>query len=316
MTIQKVVRRSRDRHGNEGEHDDYVVVRRRRPGRLLAAVVVLITGAALGKSIATNPNMRWDVIGDYLFSGSILSGIVVTVYLTAMSMIFGIVSGTVLAIMHQSSNFVLKAIATGYIAFFRGTPLIVQIIFWGYLGAIYPQLAFDIPFTPISLYTVETNSVMTPLVAAALALSFNEAAYMAEVVRGGFMAVNPGQQEAASALGMTPALTMRRILIPQALRVIIPSTGNQLITMLKATAMVSVIAGEDLLTRAQQIYNQNFQVLPLLVVASIWYLVIVLILTAGQHQLERRYGRGATRIAQTSLRDRLFRGSRTKRGAR
>lgn len=275
--------------------DEYRYVRRRRPWRLIGSIVVVILAATLIDSLATNPNMRWDIVGQYLFEASIVQGLRTTLILTVISMTMGTVGGVILAVMRRSPNYVLQATASAYTAFFRGTPLIVQIIFWGYLGAIYPQLSLTIPLTDFSVFSIETNTVMTTTTAAALGLGFNEAAYMSEVVRGGFLAVGQGQQEAAHALGFTSSLTMRRIVMPQALRVIIPATGNQLISLLKATAMVSVIAGEDLLTRAQQIYTQNFQVLPLLIVASIWYLAIVLLLSIGQRQLEQKFGRGATR---------------------
>ncbi|HYY12048.1 MAG TPA: amino acid ABC transporter permease, partial [Kineosporiaceae bacterium] len=190
---------------------------------------------------------------------------------------------------------VLSAISGLFVWAFRGTPLLVQIIFWGFLGVFYERLSLGVPFGGPTFWSAQTSAVITPTIAALLALGLNEMAYASEIVRAGLLAVDHGQTEAAHSLGMTPNLTMRRIVLPQAMRVIVPPMGNETITMLKSTALVSVISGADLLTNLQAVYAQNFKIIPLLVVASIWYLVLVTLLSIPQAWLERRYGRGVAR---------------------
>ena len=179
-----------------------------------------------------------------------------------------------------------------YIWLFRGVPLLVQIIFWGFLGALYPTLFVGIPFVGVVFAHGSTSSLIGAFTAAILALGLNEVAYAAELVRAGIISVDEGQSEAAYSIGMSSGLTMRRVVLPQAMRVIIPPMGNETITMLKMTSLVSVISGHDLLTTVQQVYAQNFQVIPLLIVASLWYLALTTVLTIGQHYLEKRFGRG------------------------
>jgi polar amino acid transport system permease protein len=215
--------------------------------------------------------------------------------LTAVAMAIGIVGGTLLAVMGLSGNPVLVAVSSVYLWIFRGTPVLVQIIFWGYLGALYPKLVLGIPFTEHVFVEAQTSAVITGTTAAILALGLNEAAYAAEIIRAGIQAVDHGQTEACRALGMSKGLTMRRVILPQAMRVIIPPMGNETIGMLKTTSLVSVISGHDLLTNMQNVYSQTFEVIPLLIVASAWYLVVTSVLTIGQRQLERRFGRGVVR---------------------
>jgi polar amino acid transport system permease protein len=234
---------------------------------------------------------------DYLFKELTLRGVLVTVMLTVVSMVIGIVGGTVIAVMRLSSNYVLRGVAAAYIWFFRGTPVLVQIIFWGFLGALYPRISFGIPFTDVELYSAQTSSVISATIAAVLALSLNEIAYAAEIVRGGIQSVGQGQREAATALGLPERRIITDVVLPQAMRVIVPPMGNEIITMLKTTALVSVIAGKDLLTNLQQVYSQNFAVIPLLIVASLWYLAMVSVLSLVQGRLERRFGRGTDRGA-------------------
>jgi len=186
---------------------------------------------------------------------------------------------------------VLAGTAGGYIWLFRGTPLITQLIFWNFLASLYPRLGLGIPFGP-TFVSVDTNAVISVFTAALLGLGLNEAAYMAEIVRGGIQSVDGGQSEAAGALGLSRGQTLRRIVLPQAMRVIVPPTGNETISMLKTSSLVSVIALNDLLYTAQSIYGINYQVIPLLVVASLWYLIVVSVLSVGQSFVERRYGRG------------------------
>ena len=195
----------------------------------------------------------------------------------------------------MSPNRLLSGSAWLYIWFFRGTPVLVQLTFW-YVGIsyLYPHLTFGIPFGP-AFATVNANVLITSFVAGALGLSLNEGAYMAEIVRAGIISVDEGQAEAAQTIGMTKLQTMRRIVLPQAMRVIIPPTGNETISMLKTTALVIVIAGSDLFAASQDISNANYQVVPLLVVASLWYLFFTSVLTIGQFYIERHYARGSTR---------------------
>jgi polar amino acid transport system permease protein len=274
--------------------DEIKAIPVRRPGRWLAAAIVLVLAAALGKSVATNPRFQWGIIGHYFLSSRVLDGLVVTLELTVICMAIGIALGTVLAVMRLSPNPLVSGASWLYIWVFRGTPVLVQILFWGFISALYPRLSLGIPFGPQFAY-FDANSVITPFVAGMLALGLNEGAYMAEIVRAGVISVEEGQTDAAQALGMTRLQTMRRIVLPQAMRVIIPPTGNETISMLKTTSLVSTIAVTELLYSVQLIYAVNYRTIPLLIVASIWYLIVTTVLTIGQYYLERYFGRGATR---------------------
>jgi polar amino acid transport system permease protein len=255
---------------------------------------VLFVAVALVNSAITNPRFQWSVVGDFFFSHQVLHGLVLTIELTVISMVVGIVLGTVLAVMRLSPNPMVTGGSWFYIWLFRGTPLLVQLLFWNFISAVYPKITLGIPFGP-DIVHASANSLITPFVAAILGLGLNEAAYMAEIVRAGILSVEEGQTDAAQALGMTRIKTMRRIVLPQAMRVIIPPTGNETISMLKNTALVSVIASTDLLYSVQLIYSQNFKQIPLLIVASIWYLILTTILSIGQYYVERRFGRGSSR---------------------
>lgn len=257
------------------------------------ALVLVAMGAHL---LITNEQFQWDVVGKYLFSPVILKGVRLTLELTVISMAIGVTLGIVLAVMRTSNGRLLQTVSAGYLWFFRGTPLLVQLIFWFNLGALLPELSLGIPFGP-SFASWETNSVISPLMAALLGLGLNEAAYMAEVVRAGLLSVDEGQSEAAQALGMKPALTLRRIVLPQAMRVIIPPTGSRTIQMLKTSSLVSVLALPELLHSAQVVYSRTFQTIPLLVVASIWYLLFTTVLSAVQRRIEAHYARGSSRYA-------------------
>jgi polar amino acid transport system permease protein len=254
-------------------------------GQWVSAVVVVGIVAALIFSIAGNDNIQWPVIRQYLFDSTVLQGLFVTVWLTVASMVLGIVLGIVVAVMRLSHNRVLSTVAWFYIWLFRGTPVLVQLLIWFNLALFFPRIGFG----PIS---ADTNQLIRPLVAALLALALNEAAYMAEVVRGGILSVDPGQNEAAAALGMSRGRTMRRIVLPQAMRVIIPPTGNETITMLKTTSLVLVVGAGDLLSRTASIGARNFTTIELLLVASFWYVVLTSVASYGQYHLERRFARG------------------------
>lgn len=289
--------------------DDPQVVSVRHYGRWAAAVVAVTALVGLAGSLAKNDNLRWDVVGRYLFADLIFDGLVTTLWLTAAAMALGLGLGTLIAVMRLSASPVLYGLATLFVWVFRGTPLLVQIIFWGYAGALYKYVMIGVPFTDITFLSIETNALLTPAVAALLALGLNEAAYASEIVRAGIQSVDPGQTEAAHSLGMRPALTTRRIVLPQAMRVIIPPMGNETINMLKMTALVSVISAHDLMSNIQDVYAQNYQVIPMLVVASLWYLALVTLLGVPQAWLERRYGRGTTREGHVSPLRRLLGGA-------
>jgi polar amino acid transport system permease protein len=267
----------------------------RHYGRWAVAAVVLVLAASLLYSAATNERFKWDVVGDYLFADRVLRGLWLTIWLSIVATVIGVVLGTILAVMRLSSNPVLSTISLAYIWFFRGTPVLVQLIGWAFIGALYPEISFGVPFGGPDLISGDGNDIITPITAAILGLGLNFAAYQSEIVRAGLLSVDEGQAEAAKALGMTGAQTMRRIVLPQAMRVIIPPTGNQAIDMLKTSSLVSVIAVSDLLYSVQLIYGQNYQQIPLLVVACIWYLLLTTILSVGQYYIERRFSRGNVR---------------------
>jgi polar amino acid transport system permease protein len=266
----------------------------RHPGRWVAAVVVALLAVVIVRSVATNPRFRWNVVGDYLFSEQITHGALVTLELTAVSMVIGIVLGVVLALMRLSKNPLVSSASWFYIWVFRGTPVLVQIIFWSFIAALYPVLDLGVPFGPAFIHA-DANHLVTPFLAAILALGLNEGAYMSEIVRAGLLSVDEGQSEAAHALGMRPLQVMRRIVLPQAMRVIVPPTGNETISMLKTSSLVSVIAYTELLYSAQLIYSRTYGTIPLLIVVSIWYLAFTSVLSIGQYYLERRFGRGVGR---------------------
>lgn len=280
------------------------VVPVRHPWRWVASAVVVVVAAMLVNTLlfshlerggTRQGRFQWGVVGQYLFAAPVLRGVVVTLELTVIAMAAGVAIGIVLAVMRLSPNRLLSGSAWLYIWFFRGTPVLVQLTFW-YVGIsyLYPHLALGVPFGA-SLWTFSSTTVVTSFVAGALGLSLNEGAYMSEIVRAGIIAVDEGQSEAAASLGMTRSQTLRRIVLPQAMRIIIPPTGNETISMLKTTSLVSVIAGVDLFQATQNISNANYEVVPLLIVASLWYLFFTSVLTVGQYYVERHYARGASR---------------------
>jgi polar amino acid transport system permease protein len=266
----------------------------RHPGRWVAVAVLAVLGAMFVNTVLTNDGFRWSIVGRYLFAEPVLNGLRNTLILTALSMIIGIFGGIALAVMRLSPNWVLSSVAAVYIWLFRGTPLIAQLLFWNFLAALYPMLSLGIPFGPGLVY-FDTNQLINQFTACLLGLGLNEAAYMAEIVRGGLVSVDQGQTEAAGALGMSRSQTLRRIVLPQAMRVIIPPTGNETISMLKTTSLVVVIGYFELLTSVQRIYSTNFQTIPLLIVAAAWYLALTSVLSIGQGYIERYYGRGTAR---------------------
>ena len=277
-----------------GRPEEIKAVPVRHPGRWVAAVVVLVLIAMFAHSLVTNPRFEWGVIGSYFLSRRVLDGLEITIFLTVVCMAIGIVLGVILAVMRLSANPLLSGASWVYIWFFRGTPVLVQLLFWYNMAALYPRFSLGVPFGP-SFVHGNANSLITALTAAILGLGLNEGAYMAEIVRAGILSVEHGQVEAAQALGMTRALTMRRIILPQAMRVIIPPTGNETISMLKTSSLASVITVTELLYAVQLIYSVNFKTIPLLIVASLWYLIATSVLTVGQYYIERHYARGSAR---------------------
>jgi polar amino acid transport system permease protein len=264
----------------------------RHPGRTVAAVLLLLIVANLAHSMVTNKNFQWSTVWHYLFYPEIMAGLGRTLILTVVSMTLAIMLGILLAACRLSENKVLQGVAGAYLWFFRGTPLLIQLIFLYNLSALYPRLGVGVPFGGPELLGGPTNSVLTLWTVALVGLALHESAYMAEIVRGGLLSVPKHQTEAAAALGMNNLMSFRRIILPQALRVIVPPTGNQVIGMLKYSSLVSVIALPDLLYSAQMIYTQTFETIPLLIVVSFWYLLCTSILTVFQQRIERYYGRG------------------------
>lgn len=263
----------------------------RNYGRLLAGGIACLLALQFGWMLLTNKNFEWSVVGQYLTEKTVLHGLLVTLALTLVAMAIGVAIGLVLAIFRISDNPFLRSFSGLFVWLFRGLPLLVQLLFWYNLSTLFPTLSLGIPFGP-TFATWNTNDLITPLTAAIIGLALNEAAYMAEIIRAGLISVDARQTETAMAFGMTRTRALRRIVIPQAMRSIVPPTGNQLISMVKATSVVSVIAMGDLLHAVQNIYNANFQVIPLLMVAVVWYLLITTVLNLGQNAIEKHYARG------------------------
>ncbi|HET9050569.1 MAG TPA: amino acid ABC transporter permease [Candidatus Dormibacteraeota bacterium] len=273
----------------------------RHPGRWVTAAVLVALVAGAVDQLATAPGLHWDTVANSLLDGRILRGLWTTLWLTPAAMAIGVVLGVALAVGRLSPNPVLSTVSWLYIWLFRGTPVYVQLIFWANVSIVFSPhvgepgfLTLGIPFGP-AIHSWNVNDLITPATAALLGLGLNEGAYMAEIVRAGIISVDAGQSEAAQGLGMSRAQTMRRIVLPQAMRVIVPPTGNETISMLKTTSLVSVIPFTELLNSAQLIYDVNYRTVELLIVASIWYLVVTSLLTAGQYYVERRFARGAAR---------------------
>ncbi|MCA5891782.1 amino acid ABC transporter permease [Isoptericola sp. NEAU-Y5] len=263
-----------------------------RPGRWVSAAVVLVLAAMAVNALVTNPAFRWDTVWLYLRDVIVVRGVMWTLVLTFGSMAIAVVLAILLAVMRRGDNPVMKSVAWFYIWFFRGTPIYTQLVFWGLISVLYPRLSLGVPFGP-EFFVFTTRDVITAFWAALLGLALNEAAYLAEIVRAGLSSVDPGQAEAARALGMKDGKILRRVVLPQAMRVIVPPTGNETISMLKTTSLVIAVPFTLELTYATSaIGSRTYQPIPLLVVAALWYLLITSLLMVGQHFLERHYGRG------------------------
>ncbi|WP_170425029.1 amino acid ABC transporter permease [Ruegeria arenilitoris] len=286
------------------------VIPLRHPGRVIAATLVVIGVLFLVNGAVTNQALQWHIVGKYLFHPLIMKGLWTTIWLTIVVMALATAMGMVAALMMMSTSKLLAIPARVFVWFFRGTPALVQLILWYNLAILVKNIGIGIPGV-VMLVSVPTNDVMTPFVAATIALSLHESGYMAEIIRGGLMSVNKGQTEAAACLGMKPSLLTRRIIIPQAMRMIIPPTGNETINLLKTTSLVSIIAVGDLLYSAQAIYARTFETIPLLIVVTFWYLVVVSIMSVGQGYLERYYGKEDHGDAEGFLKS-LFKFNRRK----
>ncbi|MDA8208048.1 MAG: amino acid ABC transporter permease [Actinomycetota bacterium] len=266
----------------------------RHPGRWAAMVAIGVLVLMAAHTVLTNQRFNWSLEGQYFFSAQILHGVSVTLELTLASMAIGVVLGVVLAVMRLSPNPVVSGSAWVYVWGFRGTPLLVQLLLWANLGALFPTLGLGVPFGP-QFVTRQTFTLIPGVMAALLGLGLNEAAYMSEIVRAGILSVGEGQVEAAASIGMRRMAIMRRIVLPQAMRVIVPPTGNETISMLKSTSLVAYVPYVELLFATQNIYTRNYQVMPMLIMASIWYLAITSVLMVGQFYIERHYAKGAMR---------------------
>jgi polar amino acid transport system permease protein len=295
-----------------GRPDEIKAVPVRHWGRWIAAAIVLIVLASLIRSMILNSGthppkgFQWPLVGQYLFNSHILHGVVVTIRLTVLSMVFGIILGVILAVMRLSPNPLVSGASWFYIWFFRGTPLLVQILFWAFISALYPTIVLGVPFGGPGIIHGNANSLVPLSTAVVLALSTNEGAYMAEIVRAGIISVPEGQGEAASSLGMSRLQVMRYVVLPQSIRVIVPPTGNEVISMLKNTSLASVVAYGELLYAVQIIYDVNYRQIPLLLVAVFWYLVLTSVLYVMQYFIERHYGRGFSRAERVTMRARWY----------
>ena len=267
-------------------------VRLRHPWRTVIAIVIIVYLVAFIWDAAQRSAFQWDVFGKYVFDQRISAAAVNTILLTVYSMIIAAVLALILAVMRLSNNPVFKSVAWFYLWIFRGTPVYVQLVFWGLLSVIYPTLMIGLPFVQ-PLVSLPTQGTLNFFTLAVIGLGLNEAAYLAEIIRAGILSVDRGQEEAATALGMSWSQTMWRIVIPQSMRIIIPPTGNEVISMLKTTSLVTAVPYSfDLFTRSRDIASTLFAPIPLLLVASVWYLAITSILMIGQYFLEKRFSRG------------------------
>jgi len=271
---------------------DPVLLDRRRPLTWVSGLVVIALVVALALSLARNSAMEWDVVAEHFTSAQVLRGLWLTLWLTAVVTALGFLGGIGVAAMRLSRNPVLQTVSWTYVWFFRSVPVLVQLLFWFNIGYLYPKITLGVPGGP-ALLEASSNDLISATTAAVLGLTLHEAAHAGEIIRGGILAVDGGQVEAGTALGMSGTRVFGRIVLPQAMRSIVPATGNLLIGTLKGTSMVSVIAVGDLLYSVQFVYNRTYQVVPLLLVATLWYLLVTTVLSVGQYYVERHFARGS-----------------------
>lgn len=275
-------------------HDEPRVYGARHPARWVATAIVAVLLAMVVSSLLTNPKWEWGVVWQYLTWPSVLDGLWGTIRLTAAAAVVGFGLGTVLALMRLSRSPLLRSVAWGYIWIFRSVPLILQLLLWYNLAYLYPHLTLGVPFGP-SFVELDTLSVIDKFGAAVLGLGLSQAAYASEIIRAGIIGVDQGQHEAAAALGLPRRRQQRRIILPQAMRTIVPTAVNEIIGLVKGTSVVYVLAYGELFYIVGVIYGRNQRVVPLLIVAGIWYLVLTTVLTIVQYYLERHYAKGALR---------------------
>jgi polar amino acid transport system permease protein len=285
----------------------------RHPGRWVAVVVIAILVAMFVHMLVTNSHFQWSFMFHNMFRAPIIEGVRTTVLLTVFSMVLGVLLGTVLAVMRLSANPILRSAAWFYTWFFRAVPRLVLLVLFGDMGILFAKLRFGLPFSQElgrlmgvnlhgTLFGVNANTILAGFTAGLLGLAMSEGAYMAEIVRAGILSIDPGQSEAAQALGMRPPLTMRRIVLPQAMRVIVPPTGNETIAMLKDTSLVAYVpVTNELFFQLQTIGARTFKLFPMLVAACLWYLALSSVLLVGQSFLERRFSRGVAGRARERI---------------
>ncbi|MGO1283880.1 MAG: amino acid ABC transporter permease [Brachybacterium sp.] len=295
------------------------VVPARHPGRVVLAVAVGLVVAAVLYSFVTNPRWEWGVVAQWFFAESIIRGLLETLKLTVLAGALGFGLGLLPALMRLSKSPLISSVSWTFSWVFRSTPLLVQLLLWYNLGYLYEQVRLGIPFTDATFFEARTSDLMTPMLAAVLGLGLHQAAYSAELIRGGILSVDQGQLEAASALGIPARDRSLRIVLPQAMRAILPPAFNEIIGLVKGTSIVYVLAHAELFFTIQLIYGRTQQVLPMLLVATVWYVVITSALSVGQYYIERHYSKGAVRTLPPtplqSLRARLARFRATPTGA-
>ena len=260
----------------------------KRTGPIVAAIIVALFAAMLVQALVTNPRFEWNVVWKYLFNENVLEGIKYTLLLTVISMVIAIILAVILAVMRKSINPVLRGVSWFYIWFFRGTPVYTQLVFWGLFAVLVPRIGVGIPFTSIEFWSIDSQSVITAFNAAWLGLALNEAAYLAEIVRAGLEAVDPGQTEAAKALGMKRTLIMRRIVLPQAMRTAFPPLSNSLISMVKDTSLAANITVTEMFMVTQRIVARTYEPLLLYLEVGLIYLIFSTVLTWVQRFGEKK----------------------------
>jgi polar amino acid transport system permease protein len=263
-----------------------------RVGRWFGLVIVTAIIAWVVYQIIVNPGFEWMVVRKYMLDPNVLDGVAMTIELTALVMAIGVVIGMVVALLRLSGDPLMVFCAHTFVWFFRGIPVLVQLIFWYNLASLFPQISLGIPFGGPKFYEISATMAISSFTAAMLGLGLNEAAYMAEIIRAGLLSVDHGQNEASKALGHRPWQTFRVVVLPQAMKAIVPPTGNQVIGMLKYTSIASVVALSELMHSVELIYSRTFETIPLLIVAALWYLILVSILSVAQYYVEIYYSKG------------------------
>jgi polar amino acid transport system permease protein len=269
-----------------------------KPWHWVGVSTVIFAVAWIIYQLLTDPGFQWRVVGQYMLDPEVLSGLLTTIELTVIVMVAGTVLGIIVALMRLSGSSVLALVAHAYVWFFRGTPVLVQLVFWYNLASLFPRLSLGIPFGGPKFLSVSSTVAISSFTAALLGLGLNEGAYMAEIVRAGILSVDTGQSEASRALGHRPFQTFRVVVLPQAMKAIVPPTGNQVIGMLKYTSLASVVALPELMNSVENIYSRTFQTIPLLIVAALWYLIAVTLLSTAQYFIETYYSKGSVLLSK------------------